>query len=146
MGVHLALSSMLDILRDPRWGRSEECYGEHELREIHLPTVQSAVKAGVRGVMAAYNEIDGIYCHANRKLLTEMLRGDFKFDGIVMADALAVDQLNKMTGDGTASADLALRAGVDVGLLDEAYSHLEEAVEKGLITEDEINQAVHRVS
>ncbi len=192
MGAHLALSSMLDILRDPRWGRSEECYGEdpflsgslaaaaitglheggvqvvakhfaaqgestggvnasaarigeHELREIHLPAMQSAVKAGVRGVMAAYNEIDGIYCHANRKLLTEMLRGEFKFDGIVMADALAIDQLNKMTGDGIASAGLALRAGVDVGLLDEAYSHLEEAVEKGLITEDEIDQAVHRV-
>ena len=62
-----------------------------------------------------------------------------------MADALAIDQLDKMTGDGTVSAGLALRAGVDVGLLDEAYSHLEEAVGKGLITEDEIDQAVRRV-
>ena len=192
MGAHLALCSMLDMLRDPRWGRSEECYGEdpflssnlaaaaitglheggvqvvakhfaaqgestggvnasaarigeHELREIHLPAMQGAVKAGVRGVMAAYNEIDGIYCHANRKLLTELLRNEFGFDGIVMADALAIDQLDKMTGDGTVSAGLALRAGVDVGLLDEAYSHLEEAVGKGLITEDEIDQAVRRV-
>ena len=98
MGAHLALCSMLDMLRDPRWGRSEECYGEdpflssnlaaaaitglheggvqvvakhfaaqgestggvnasaarigeHELREIHLPAMQGAVKAGVRGVI-----------------------------------------------------------------------------------------------
>ena len=70
--------------------------------------MQGAVKAGVRGVMAAYNEIDGIYCHANRKLLTELLRNEFGFDGIVMADALAIDQLDKMTGDGTVSAGLAL--------------------------------------
>ncbi len=192
MGVHMALCSMLDILRDPRWGRSEECYGEdpylsgilteaainglheggvqvvakhfaaqgestggvnasaarigeHELREIHLPAMQRAIKARVRGVMAAYNEIDGIYCHANRKLLTEILREEFGFDGIVMADALAIDQLNKMTGNSTVSAGMALRAGVDIGLLDEAYGHLEEAVEKGLLTEEEIDQAVHRV-
>ena len=192
MGVHMALCSMLDILRDPRWGRSEECYGEdpflsgslaaaaihglheggvqvvakhfaaqgettggvnasaarigeHELREIHLPAMQSAIKAGVRGVMAAYNEIDGIYCHANRRLLTGMLREEFGFDGIVMADALAIDQLDKMTGDSTVSAGMALQAGVDVGLLDEAYSHLEEAVEKGMITEAELDQAVRRV-
>ncbi len=192
MGVHMALCSMLDILRDPRWGRSEECYGEdpflsgslaaaaihglheggvqvvakhfaaqgettggvnasaarigeHELREIHLPAMQSAIKAGVRGVMAAYNEIDGIYCHANRRLLTGMLRDEFGFEGIVMADALAIDQLDKMTGDSTVSAGMALQAGVDVGLLDEAYSHLEEAVENGMITEAELDQAVRRV-
>ena len=105
-GVHLALISMLDMARDPRWGRSEECYGEdpylaaqfaraavegmqgagvpvvakhfcaqgettgginasaarigpRELREIHLPAAEAAVKAGAQGVMAAYNEIDG---------------------------------------------------------------------------------------
>ena len=123
MGVDLALVSALDVLRDPRWGRSEECFSEdpvlasrmaqaavrgiqsqgvdvvakhlcaqgettggvnasaarigpRELREIHLPPVKACVEAGVSGVMAAYNEIDGVYCHANRWLLTDLLRGN----------------------------------------------------------------------
>ena len=110
--VELALMSALDMLRDPRWGRSEECYsedpylssrmaaaavtgmhsegvscvakhfrgpgettggvnasaariGEQELREIHFPAMQACCDAGVDGVMAAYNEIDGVYCHSN---------------------------------------------------------------------------------
>ena len=126
MGVDLALVSCLDILRDPRWGRSEECFGEdpflasqmagavvrgiqsqgvevtakhlcaqgettgginasaarigqRELREIHLPPVKACVDAGVTSFMAAYNEIDGIYCHANRALLTDLLRGEYGF-------------------------------------------------------------------
>lgn len=192
MGAHLALSSMLDMLRDPRWGRSEECYGEdpylsaqmayaavkgltdggtavvakhfaaqgaatgginagaacigeHELREIHLPAAQGAIAAGAKGVMAAYNEIDGIYCHANRKLLTEILREEYGFDGIVMADALAIDRIDQMSGDNVKSAALALRAGVDVGLLDDAYGKLQEALERGLITEEDLDRAAMRV-
>ena len=48
--------------------------GERELREIHLPGAQAGIKAGAAGVMAAYNELDGIPCHANDKLLTGILR------------------------------------------------------------------------
>ena len=192
MGVDLALISLLDVVRDPRWGRSEECFsedpylcsrmaeqivkavqdegvsvvakhfaaqgectgginasaariGERELREIHLPAMKACADAGVDGVMAAYNEIDGVFCHANHHLLTEILRDEMGFDGVVMADGCAIDQLNVVTGDCVRSGAAALRAGVDIGLWDEAYGHLDEALEKGYITEEDIDRAVLRV-
>ncbi len=192
MGVDLALVSCLDILRDPRWGRSEECFGEdpflasqmakavvrgiqsegvdvtakhlcaqgettggvnasaarigpRELREIHLPPVKACVEAGVSSFMAAYNEIDGIYCHANRALLTDLLRGEYGFRGFVMSDGVAIDQLDAVTGDRCASGALALNAGVDMGLWDTGFQMLEEAVERGLVEESRIDEACKRV-
>ena len=193
MGVDFALVSMLDILRDPRWGRSEECYGEdpylcgqnaaaavkgcasaglevvakhfcaqgettggvnasaarigeRELREIHLPAMKEAVKAGATGVMAAYNEIDGVPCHANEWLLKDVLREGLGFDGIVMADGVAIDRLDMLTGnDKAANGAYALNAGVDVSLWDDSFPHLEEAVERGLVSEETLDKAVLRV-
>lgn len=192
MGVDLGLVSVLDILRDPRWGRSEECFGEdpylasqmakaavrgiqsqgvdvvakhlcgqgettggvnasaarigqRELREIHLPPVKACVDAGVSAFMAAYNEIDGVYCHGNRHLLTGILREEYGFPGFVMSDGVAIDQLDAVTGDRVASGALALNAGVDMGLWDTAFGQLEEAVARGLVTEERINEAVKRI-
>ena len=192
MGVDLALISVLDVLRDPRWGRSEECYsedpflaskmagaavsgcqssnvavvakhfcaqgegtgginasaariGERELREIHLPPAKECVRAGVKAIMAAYNEIDGIPCHANKALLTDLLRREMGFQGIIMADGMAIDCLNIITGASEHSAALALRAGVDVSLWDTGYTRLEEAVKASLIGMEELNEAVRRV-
>ena len=192
MGIDLALVSCLDILRDPRWGRSEECYGEdpylacrmgetvvkaiqsqgvdvtakhmcaqgettggvnasaarigqRELREIHLPPVKACVDAGVASFMAAYNEIDGVYCHGNPWLLTDLLRGEYGFQGFVMSDGCAIDQLDAVTGDRTASGALALNAGVDMGLWDTGFRQLEEALERGLVSEEKIDQAAGRI-
>lgn len=190
--VELALMSALDVLRDPRWGRSEECYsedpylssrmaaaavtgmqsegvscvakhfcgqgettggvnasaariGEQELREIHFPAMQACCDAGVDGVMAAYNEIDGVYCHGNPWLLRDVLREEMGFQGIVMADGLAVDFLKNTEGDTLHAGTTALKAGVDVGLWDESFSRLGEAVEKGLVDERLLDEAVLRV-
>ena len=192
MGVDMALVSVLDMLRDPRWGRSEECFGEdpfltaamgsavirgvqsagvdavakhlcaqgettggvnasaarigpRELREIHLPPVEACVRAGAAAFMAAYNEIDGVPCHANRWLLTDLLRGEYGFTGFVMADGCAVDRLDGITGDKTVSGALALNAGVDVSLWDECFPRLEEALDRGLISAQRLDQAVCRV-
>lgn len=192
LGVDFALISMLDVLRDPRWGRSEECYSEdpylaaslakaavsgcqsagvpvvakhfcaqgettggvnasaariggRELREIHLPPMKACCEAGVEGVMAAYNEIDGVYCHANRELLQDILRGQLGFTGAVMADGVAIDRLNSLTGDFAASGAMALEAGVDISLWDRAFSQLEEAVNRGLVSEQEVDRAALRV-
>ena len=188
----LALISMLDILRDPRWGRSEECYsedpylasvmakavisgmndkgidvvakhfcaqgvttggintsaaaiGERELREIHLPAARSAVNAGAKGFMAAYNEIDGIPCHANEWLLKDLLRKELGFNGIVMADGTAVDQLNTVAGSSEEMSALAMNSGVNVSLWDYAFSTLEEAVNKGFVSVDVIDESVLKV-
>ena len=56
-----------------------------------LPPMKACCEAGVEGVMAAYNEIDGVYCHANRRLLQDVLRGELGFAGAVMADGTAID-------------------------------------------------------
>ena len=192
MGIDLALVSALDVLRDPRWGRSEECFGEdpylasrmaeavvhgiqsqgvdvtakhmcaqgettgginasaarigqRELREIHLPPVKACVDAGVTSFMAAYNEIDGVYCHGNHWLLTELLREEYGFEGFVMSDGVAIDQLDAVTGDRTASGALALNSGVDMGLWDTGFQQLEEAVSQGLVEEARIDEAVKRI-
>lgn len=192
MGVDLALVSVLDVLRDPRWGRCEECFGEdpyhasefaraavegycaegvdvvakhfaaqgettggvnasaarigeRELREIHLPPVASAVHAGAKGVMAAYNEIDGIPCHNNNWLLRDVLRGEMGFDGIVMADGVAVDRLGFLYDTPEKCGAAALRSGVDVSLWDEGFAHLEHAVAQGLVTQEQIDEAALRV-
>lgn len=190
--VELALMSALDMARDPRWGRSEECYsedphlsaamakaavtgmqsagvgsvakhfcaqgettggvnasaariGERELREIHFPAAKACCEAGVEGIMAAYNEIDGVYCHRNEWLLRDVLRGEMGFRGIVMADGLAVDFLKNTEGDTLHAAVAARKAGVDVSLWDEAFSRLGEAVEQGLLEESRIDEAVLKV-
>ena len=192
MGIDLALISVLDVLRDPRWGRSEECFGEdpflcsrmaeaavlgcrergvamvakhfcaqgegtggvnasaarigeRELREIHLPPAAACCRAGAEGVMAAYNEIDGLPCHANPHLLKEILRGEMHFKGIVMADGMAIDRLNALTGDSEASGALALRSGVDVSLWDDGFTHLEDALKDGLVSMEQLDAAVLRV-
>lgn len=191
MGVDLALVSVMDILRDPRWGRCEECFGEdpflasemakavlrgiiragvdtvakhycaqgemtggvntsaarigiRELREIHLPAAKASVEAGAASVMATYNEIDGTYCMANRMLLQDILRTEFGFSGFVMADALAVNRLDQLTGDRAASVAMSLSAGVDMGLLDD-WERLEEACERGLVQESAIDDAAKRI-
>lgn len=95
--------------------------------------------------MAAYNEVDGMPCSGNRALLTGLLREDWGFDGLVMADGLAVDRLARITGDQVSAGALALNSGVDLSLWDEGFTHLEEAVERGLVSEDVLDTAVARV-
>ncbi|MGW6904512.1 glycoside hydrolase family 3 N-terminal domain-containing protein [Streptomyces sp. NPDC054940] len=198
-GGHVALVSALDIARDPRWGRTEECFGEdpylaarlteavvrgmqgtgeyfdldkapvvlkhfagqgatvggrnsaeselglRELHEIHIPAARAGIRAGAAAVMAAYNEVDGMPCSGNRVLLTELLREHWGFEGLVMADGLAVDRLARITGDKTAAGALALNSGVDLSLWDEGFTRLEEAFERGLVTGEALDTAVARV-
>lgn len=193
-GGNLALFTGFDVLRDPRWGRSEECFSEdsyltsamtkaaikgfnqddngvtpvlkhlcgqgaasgghnsdaaiigpRELREIHLPPVKAAVEENVQAVMAAYNEIDGIPCHVNKQLLTGILRTEYGFDGIVMADGQALERLLLMNKDPLKMGSKAIRAGVDLSLWDNVYLQLDQAVKQGYLEEKEIDQAVIRI-
>ncbi|MGX1674665.1 glycoside hydrolase family 3 N-terminal domain-containing protein [Streptomyces sp. NPDC055400] len=191
-GGHLALVSALDLVRDPRWGRAEECFGEdpylaarftealvrgmrragvgvvlkhfagqgssvggrnsaatelgvRELHEIHLAAARAGVRAGAAGVMAAYNEFDGLPCAASRYLLTELLRERWGFDGIVMADGGALDRLTRLAGDPAAAGALALAAGTDLSLWDDCFPRLGDAVERGLVAEETVDRAVERV-
>jgi len=199
-GGHVALVPALDIARDPRWGRTEECFGEdphlaarltealvrgiqgepgeffaddkaavvlkhfagqgatvggrnsaeselgpRELHEIHLPAARAGVRAGAAGFMAAYNEVDGTPCSGNRALLDGLLRRRWGFDGLVMADGLAVDRLARITGDTLSAGALALNSGVDLSLWDDGFTRLKEAVERGLVSKETLDAAVARV-
>ncbi|TLG71740.1 glycoside hydrolase family 3 N-terminal domain-containing protein [Culicoidibacter larvae] len=195
-GVQLGLVSALDVLREPRWGRSEECFsedpylasifttavvaglqrkidstktvavlkhfcaqgepmgghntaaaviGERELREIFLLPMVAGIGAGAKATMAAYNEIDGMPCHANKWLLTDVLRDELGFDGFVMADGVALDRLRNDDVDGKQAAAFGLEAGVDLSLWDDAYTHAGESVTSGLLDEAVLDKAVTRI-
>lgn len=210
-GVHIGLVSTLDLARDPRWGRTEECFGEdphlaaeytkavlkgfqgdlikegesfvnktveeisrkrgqigvvlkhligqgdalgghnsgdvpigqRELYDIYSELIDSSKHAV--GVMAAYNDLDGIPCHGNQALLTDTLKHKLGFQGIVMADGGAIDRL--LIGDNPydRKAKVALEAGIDISLWDQSFLFIEDGINNGSIKEDTLDKAVYRV-
>jgi beta-glucosidase len=201
-GAHQGLSPLLDVARDPRWGRVEETFGEdpylvslngvkfveglqgkswderiiatakhfvgygipdggfnwnpahipeRELREIYLAPFEVAVReAGLLSIMNGYNELDGIPCAASELLLDKILRQEWGFDGVVVSDYFAIDQLQNahmVTDNKMDSAIRALTAGLDIELPNtDCYgSPLKEAVESGLLDESVIDRSVARL-
>ncbi len=201
VGTHELFAPVLDLGRDPRWGRTEETYGEdphlaarmgvamvkgmqgarlsdpdavscggkhfgghgeplggrdsnmegiteRDLREIHLRTFEAAVKeAGARCIMAAYHALDGVPCHANRWLLTEVLRQEWGFLGHVVSDAGGVEGLHnkhRVAADFYEAAKLTLEAGLDAFLAmgTDFASILVDLVRQGRMAESTLNQAV----
>ena len=191
-GTHEVLSPVLDLARDPRWGRTEETYGEdpylvsrlgvaairgyqgtsrtlakdkvlatakhfaghgpHEggintaptafaerlLRDQYLFPFEAAIsETPVMAVMPSYNEMDGVPSHKNRWLLGRVLRQEWGFDGMVVSDYYAIDQMVSQHG---------VEAGVDVELPDiAAYAKLAELVKDGRLSESVLDRAVARV-
>ncbi|EGP5033291.1 glycoside hydrolase family 3 N-terminal domain-containing protein [Enterococcus faecium] len=210
-GVHLALVSTLDLAKDPRWGRTEECFGEdpilsarfseavvrgfqgeiisekvsfldqtveeinkkkdqigvvlkhciaqgealgghnsgtvtigrREFSDIYGPLLKSTRNAV--GIMAAYNDIDGVPCHINRALFEQTLRKEIGYQGIVMADGVALDRLADVFTDKKTAAAYALAAGIDLSLWDETYTKIAEAIDDQVVDEKLLDQAVRRV-
>ena len=210
-GVHLALVSTLDLAKDPRWGRTEECFGEdpilsarfseavvrgfqgeiisekvsfldqtveeinkkkdqigvvlkhciaqgealgghnsgtvtigrREFSDIYGPLLKSTRNAV--GIMAAYNDIDGVPCHINRALFEQTLRKEIGYQGIVMADGVALDRLSDVFTDKKTAAAYALAAGIDLSLWDETYTKIAEAIDNQVVDEKLLDQAVRRV-
>ncbi|WP_062517021.1 glycoside hydrolase family 3 N-terminal domain-containing protein [Demequina gelatinilytica] len=198
LGIHQGLAPVLDVVRDPRWGRVEECIGEdpylvgeigtsyvegvqsegvhatlkhfvgysastagrnfgpvamgpRELRDVMLvPFEMAVIDGGVRSVMHAYTEIDGVPTAADPTLLTDVLRGQWGFDGVVVADYFGVaflHLLHGIAGDLEEAAALALAAGVDVELpTGDAYLEpLAAAVRSGAVDEALVDRAVTRI-
>ena len=204
-GTRQVLSPVLDLARDPRWGRTEECYSEDPylvsrmgmaavyglqgrektidkdhlvvtlkhfaghgqpnggrnlapvnyseriFRETHLYPFEMAVRrANAQSVMASYNEWDGIPNHINRKLLTDILRGEWGFKGYVMSDGGGMDMtyINHLAAAGPAeSGVMSLMAGIDfdLGSRGRCFISLVDQVEKGNISEEYITNAARNV-
>lgn len=121
--------------------------GERELREISNPSFQAGIQAGAQSIMASYNEIDGVPCHVNHHLLTGILREEWGFEGFVVADMTGIDSLLPLgvAADFPEAAARALKAGVDISLTDEAFTYLEEAVQRGLVNQADIDAACARL-
>ncbi len=163
---------MLDVARDPRWGRMEETFGEdptlvsqfgmayvrglqgeslqeggvmatgkhfvghslsqggmncapvhmgkRELLDTYIGPFQAAIRdAGLHTIMNAYPELDGEVVAASRAILTDLLRGELGFDGLVVSDyeaILMIHNYHHVAADRASAAALALRAGIDVEL------------------------------
>jgi beta-glucosidase len=199
-GIVQTYSPMVDISRDPRWGRVAEGFGEDphltsafaramvrgyqgtdlaaidtilacvkhfagygageggrdyagadmspaEFHDTILPPFEAAFKEGAASVMASFNTVNGHPSHANRELLTELLRLKYAFVGFVVGDYTGVQELSAHgLGDYPEVAARAMEAGLDMDMVDELFiQFLEENLGKGRITQLQIDTACRRI-
>lgn len=122
--------------------------GERDLRENFLPPFHAAIDEGALSVMTSYNAIDGVPSTSNARLLRDILRAEWGFDGFVVSDLESIDGLaasHHVAEDKRQAAELALAAGVDVDLGANCYPLLLDAVREGRIDERLIDEAAGRV-
>ncbi|MCH7406430.1 beta-glucosidase BglX [Belliella aquatica] len=199
-GINWTFSPMVDVSRDPRWGRVSEGNGEDPylgakiakamiqgyqgddltlantimacvkhfalygapeagrdynsvdmsrqrmFNEYFLP-YQAAVEAGVGSVMTSFNDIDGIPASGNKWLMTDLLRDQWGFDGFVVTDYTAINEMIAHgMGDLQQVSALALNAGVDMDMVGEGFlTTLAKSLEEGKITKKQIDVAVKRM-
>ena len=201
MGYKWTFSPMVDLSRDPRWGRVFEgsgedpylggliaramvkgyqgddlsnetslmscvkhfaLYGASEagrdyntvdmsrltMYQDYFPPCKAAIDAGAGSVMTAFNVIDGVPCTANRWLLTDLLRKQWGFEGFVVTDMNAMQELvpHGVVANSQHAAELALKAGVDMDMGSECMvGYLQKSLEEGNVTIEEIDKACRRV-
>jgi beta-glucosidase len=124
--------------------------GQNRLMTDYLPSFEKAIcEGGAKSVMTSYNTIDGVPCSANEWLLQEVLRNSWNFKGVIFSDLNAVNAIyatQHVAADPAEAAALALKAGVDIDLGGYNYGgFLKEALQRGLVTEADIDRAVRHV-
>ena len=125
--------------------------GPREMRDEQLFPFEAAVRdAGIASIMPAYCDVDGVPCHASHELLTEILRDEWGFDGIVASDYVGLQMLStqhRVTNDPAVAAAYGLRAGVDVELPSTVVygEPLLRALADGLVDESLVDATVGRV-
>lgn len=200
-GLNWTFNPMVDVARDPRWGRIAEgsgedpylgseiararvigyqgdnladpftllatvkhfaAYGasqagrdyhtvdisERSLREIYLPPYKAAIDAGVGTIMTSFNEVDGVPASGSYRLLTEILRDEWGFEGFVVTDYTSINEMvpHGIVENDRQAAELALEAGVDMDMQGGIFmAHLPDLVNDGEVDEALIDQAVARI-
>ena len=121
---------------------------EGTLRNIYLKPFEVAIKAGAGSVMNAFNIYDGVPMAGNQYLLKDVLRDELGFEGMIISDYGAVEEI-KIHGcakDNAAAAKMALDATLDIEMVTRTYAEeLPKLLEQGRIKEEQINQAVRRI-
>lgn len=116
--------------------------------DTYLPPYKAGIEAGARSVMTSFNELDGVPATGSKYLLTELLRKELGFKGLVVTDYTAI---NEMVNHGIVATEeeagaLALNAGVDMDMQGEIYfKYLEKQVKAGTVKMKQLNEAVRRV-
>ncbi len=136
----------------PEWNRHsyDAEVSERDLRETYLPAFKDLVtKAHVQEVMTAYNRFRGVPCGASDYLIDTILRGEWGYDGLITSDCWAVEDFyvagrHGYSPDVASAAAAAVRAGVDTEC-GNAYRHIPEAVERGLLDEKDLDRNLVRL-
>ncbi|HTD95210.1 MAG TPA: beta-glucosidase BglX, partial [Chitinophagaceae bacterium] len=199
-GICWTFSPMVDIARDPRWGRIAEGSGEDaylgsqiaramvkgyqgddlsknntimacvkhfalygaaeagrdynttdmshvRMYNEYLPPYKAAVDAGAGSVMASFNEIDGIPATANKWLLTDVLRKQWGFKGLVVTDYTGINEMiDHGMGNLQTVSGLALKAGVDMDMVGEGFlTTITKSLKEGKVTQQDIDRACRLV-
>jgi beta-glucosidase len=121
---------------------------DRTLRQVYLPPFHAAVKAGAGSVMSAFNSINGVPATSNSFTLTQVLRHEWDFKGVVISDYGAIRETiaHGTAFDGRTAARKALSAGIDIDLESNLFArHLAELVRSGEIPQQSVDQAVRRV-
>ncbi len=118
------------------------------LHDVHLPPFRAALAAGARALMSAFNDINGVPASANRWLLTDLLRGQWGFDGVVVSDYTADMELiaHGYAADETDATAKAFLAGLDLSMQSGFYAaHLPGLVESGQVPMAALDASVRRI-
>ena len=121
---------------------------ERTLRDDYLPAYREAIDAGAATVMTSFNTLDRVPSSANRRLMRDILRGEMGFEGVLISDWAAIEELcsHGVARDKEEAARLALEAGVDIDMMTNCYcKHLKELVESGAVSGALIDEAVLRI-
>src|SRR5437016_3766228 len=121
---------------------------ERTLREIYFPPFKAAVDSGVGTLMSAFNSLNGVPASANPFTLTHVLRGEWKFDGFVVSDYTAVQELinHGLAANEKEAERLALNAGVDLEMVSRAVNqHGPDLLRNGQLSQATIDEAVRRI-
>lgn len=121
---------------------------EHTLREFYLPSYKAGIDAGAAMVMTAFNTLGGIPCSGNKWLMRDVLRGEMEFDGVLISDWAAIEEMiyHGYCADRKEAALRAAEAGVDIDMMTGIYSeHLCGLVREGKIPEKLVDEAAARI-
>lgn len=121
---------------------------ERSLRDIYFPPFKAAKDAGVATFMTAFNEISGVPCTSSKFLYQDVLRDEWRFNGFVVTDYTAINELvpHGVARDEAHAAELAANAGIEMDMTGGVFhAHLLQAVKEGKVNEETIDNAVRRI-
>lgn len=122
-----------------------------QLREYFLPTFEAAINAGSLSVMINSGDVNGIPVHANKSLLTDLLRNELGFDGVAVTDwedIIKLYQFHKVASSLKEAVKMAINAGIDMSMVPNDYQFsdlLLELVEEGEVPMERIDESVKRI-